>query len=85
MINAIILLNDDLDNVVENASAKNVHRSSSNLFFLLSVSIPRPLFPSKINTLRACSCWVAFDLSSDKTTCRRKASIECISNRQVRP
>ena len=53
MINAIILLNDDLDNVVENASAKNVHRSSSNLFFLLSVSIPRPLFPSKIKTLRA--------------------------------
>ena len=54
MINAVILLNDDLDNVSECATytsckSAHAHRSggASNLFFLLSVSIPRPLFPSK--------------------------------------
>jgi len=44
MINAVILLNDDLDTV----SASHAG-GGSNLFFLLSVSIPRPLFPSKIH------------------------------------
>ena len=38
MINAVILLNDDLD----------AEGTGSNLFFLLSVSIPRPLFPGKL-------------------------------------
>lgn len=51
MINAVILLNDDLDNVNDchtYTSCKNshIHKGSSNLFFLLSVSIPRPMFPS---------------------------------------
>jgi NDP-sugar pyrophosphorylase family protein len=52
MINAVILLNDDLDSVSECAtytSCKSAHANrsggASNLFFLLSVSIPRPLFP----------------------------------------
>lgn len=57
MINAVILLNDDLDSVSECATytsckSSHAHRSggASNLFFLLSVSIPRPLFPSKCLT-----------------------------------
>ena len=56
MINAVILLNDDLDSVSECAtytSCKSAHANrsggASNLFFLLSVSIPRPLFPSKFD------------------------------------
>jgi len=54
MINAVILLNDDLDNMDDcnlKSNCKNFHftKSQSNLFFLLSVSIPRPLFPSKFS------------------------------------
>ncbi|CDW73894.1 adp-glucose pyrophosphorylase family protein [Stylonychia lemnae] len=50
MINAVILLNDDLDNVNDCNSYKtckssHMAKSQSNMFFLLSVSIPRPLFP----------------------------------------
>ena len=51
MINAVILLNEDLDDVKEcntfdSCKTSNIHKGSSNLFFLLSVSIPRPMFPS---------------------------------------
>lgn len=50
MINAVILLNDDIDHVSECSpdTGKSTHSHRSNLFFLLSVSIPRPLFPSKM-------------------------------------
>src|SRR5437762_2244714 len=48
MINAVILLNDDLDFVSDCDSGVSgyTHNHNSNLMFLLSVSIPRPLFPS---------------------------------------
>eukprot|EP00347_Sterkiella_histriomuscorum_P012773 403367277 len=50
MINAIILLNDELDNVsdcdsYQTCKSAHTHKTNQNLFFLLSVSIPRPLFP----------------------------------------
>mmetsp|Transcript_10698 Transcript_10698/g.10813 ORF Transcript_10698/g.10813 Transcript_10698/m.10813 type:complete len:91 (+) Transcript_10698:3-275(+) len=47
MINAVILLNDDIDEMSEcrQHSGKSAHSHKSNLFFLLSVSIPKPLFP----------------------------------------
>jgi len=51
MINAVILLNDDLHNVsdcnsYETCTSSHMAKSQSNMFFLLSVSIPKPLFPS---------------------------------------
>ena len=73
MINAVILLNDDLDHLSDCATytsckSAHAHRSggASNLFFLLSVSIPRPLFPSNIyHSINAhYSRWVPYHLSS---------------------
>ena len=49
MINAVILLNDDIDHISDCSpeTGKSTHSHRSNLNFLLSVSIPKPLFPSK--------------------------------------
>ena len=58
MINAIIFLNDDSD-VIEGQCAASQHgfennhghSTNQNLFFLLSVSAPKPLFPGKLSLI----------------------------------
>ena len=54
MINAIIFLNDDSDSYQGKCSSSqhgfennHGHTINQNLFFLLSVSAPKPLFPGK--------------------------------------
>ena len=54
MINAVIFLNDDGDHFEEKCSSNHHsfennhgHATNQNLFFLLSVSAPKPLFPGK--------------------------------------
>jgi hypothetical protein len=67
MINAVILLNDDLDFATDCDSGVSgyTHNHNSNLMFLLSVSIPRPLFPSNIIICyNIYSCWISNNISS---------------------
>lgn len=93
MINAVILLNDDLDNVSECATytsckSAHAHRSggASNLFFLLSVSIPRPLFPSKqITNESEYSRWLSDHLPPPEVTFRDRVGEACLPGRQTWP
>ena len=50
MINAIIFLNDDSEQHIADSHGfenNHGHTTNQNLFFLLSVSAPKPLFPGK--------------------------------------
>jgi hypothetical protein len=87
MINAVILLNDELDEVSHcpNPSRTHEHKGTLPIRFLLSVSIPKPLFPSNsLQFLQSLSRRISDDIASLAEPCRDKPSEECVSDWKIR-